>query len=45
MKKKHPLLKDEPTGTLPKRTPGLCMEDLMKRSEEALKKLKRIFDK
>jgi hypothetical protein len=45
MKKKHPLLNDKPTGTLPKRTPSLYMEDLMKRSEKALKKLKRIFDK
>lgn len=43
-KRKHPLLNDKSTGTLPERGKSKYIEDLFKRSEKALEKLKRMFD-
>lgn len=38
---RHPLLKDKPSGTLPKRTTTIYLKKLLQRSKEAVEKLKK----
>ena len=43
-RKKHPLLNDKPYGTVPERGRSKYIEDLFKRADKAIEKLKRMFD-
>jgi hypothetical protein len=44
MGKKHPLLNDKPSGTLPKTSRSKYIDDLFKRADKAIEKLKRMFE-
>lgn len=44
MKKNSPFLNDKPSGTLPKVTPSLYTQELLKRAAEVRKSLKKIID-